>query len=226
MVIGNQGNRTTTPPGAINILSRTSQVLRNIVPAGGTIQYPVTGNTFYVLFASATLNIKPGTGSSNPYETGTGLAAPEINSFGSLQISNPSASPVVFEIFVGFDGFIDNRLIVANTGLRQVAYPTYPVASAAASVAINDLSGTPITDINGNNWYAAQRLAIIVCNPDPGVTLLLQEAGSSVSNGPAIAVIYPLTSLNYPVSGNYSLSVGGGNINAIVSEIYNAIPAF
>jgi hypothetical protein len=220
-------NRTTTAPGAIPILSRTSQVLRNIVPANSSLQFPVSGNTFYVLFTSAQVIIKPGNGSANPYDTGTGLAAPEINSFGQLQIINPTANAIVFEIFVGFDGFIDNRVILAQvSGLRLVAYPTYPVTSAAASVAINDISATAFNDINGNQWYAVNRVAIIISNPDTGVTLFLQEEGSSIANGPAIAAIYPLTSLNYPVSGNYSLSVGGGNINALVSEIYNAIPAF
>lgn len=220
------GNRTTTAPGAVPILSRTSQTLRNIVPAGGKLQFPVTGNMFYVLFASAEINIKPGTGSENPYVTGTGLVAPEINSFGSLQISNPSANAVVFAIFVGFDGFIDNRLIIAESQVKQVAYPTCPTASSLTAIPITDRSATPIADINGKNWYAVNRVAIIISNPDSGVTLLLQRQGAGTASGPAIAAIYPLTSLNYPVSGNYSLSVGGGLINAIVSEIYNAIPAF
>lgn len=225
MVIGNQGNRNTVAPGQISRLGRTSQVLRNIIAAGASLQYPVSGNTFYVTFTSAPLTIRPANGAGNPYDTGTGLSIPEINSFGNLELSNPTANPIVFELFIGFDGFIDNRVIIATSSrLQSVAYPTYQTASSTASVAITDRSGQAFNDINGNPWYAVNRQSIIISNPDVGVTLLLQRAGSAVSNGPAIAVIYPLTSLNYPVAGNYSLSVGGGNINAIVSEIYNAIP--
>jgi hypothetical protein len=53
----------------------------------------------------------------------------------------------------------------------------------------------------------------------------LQLANATTSSGRAVAAIYPQTSLNLPVSGNYTMSVGGGNINVVASEIYSAIPA-
>lgn len=217
-------NRTTERL-ALSPLGRSSQFIRNIIPAGQTVPFPAAGTMFYVTQATAPFEIKPSGGSFNSYDIGTGLELAPVNAFEQLQIRNPSAFPIVFELFIGFDGFIDNRVIISQTTLTQISFPTYPTASAAAAVAINDLVGQKIADINGNQWYAMGRVAIIVSNLDPGVTLLLQRAGSAVANGPAVCAIFPVTSLNLPVSGDYSLSVGGGNINAIVSEIYNAIPA-
>jgi hypothetical protein len=137
---------------------------------------------------------------------------------------NEQTFPVVFELHVGFQGFIDNKLIIADTLYPNVVRPTYPTPNAAAIVEIDDISGEAFTDINGGEWYALNRLAIIICNTDNGVTLLLQKADSIVANGPAIAAIQPTFSLNYPASGDYVLHLGGANINAIVSEIYRAIP--
>jgi hypothetical protein len=207
------------------VKARSSITINNIVPANSTLQVPATGTQFYVIIQTAPVAIRPSGGVFNVYEQGTGLQLEEINAFQLLEIKNDNAFPVVFSLFVGFDQFIDNRLILSATGEMLVARPTYPTASAGIAVDINDISGAAFTDINGNGWYALNREAIYVFNPAPGVPLLLQAAGSAISNGPAVAVIYPTTSLRYAASGDYSISVGGGNINAIVSELYNAIPA-
>lgn len=219
----NRLNSSGTP--YIDPRARSSQQINNIVQAGQTLPVPCNGNQFYVLFSSANIDIRPSGGVFNEYTQGTGLNLPDINAFNLLEVKNNTAGAIVFALFVGFDGFIDNRLILANNLTPQVSFPTYPTASAAATVSIIDQSGQPITDVNGDSWYAIQRQAIMVFNPDTGVTLLLQKFGSVVSNGPAVAAIYPQTSLNYPVSGDYTLSVGGGMVNAIVSEIYTALAA-
>lgn len=224
--IATGSNRTNSSGRSLGtVLSRTSITINNIVPANSILQVPCAGTQFYVVVQTAPISIRPSGGVFNVYEQGTGLQLEEINAFQLLEVKNENAFAVVFSIFVGFDQYIDNRLILTNTGQQLVANPTYPVVSAAATVAITDLAGSQFTDINGDDWYALSREAIYIFNPDPGVTLLLQLAGSVVSNGPAVAIIYPVTSLRYAASGDYSLSVGGGNINAIVSELYSAIPA-
>lgn len=224
--VASGSNRTNSSGASLGtVKSRTSITINNIVPANSTLQVPATGTQFYVVIQSAPISVRPSGGVFNQYEQGTGLQLEEINAFQLLEVKNDNAFPVVFSLFVGFDQYIDNRLILTNTGQQLVAFPTYPVASVAAGVAINDLAGTKFADINGGQWYALSREAIYIFNPDAGVTLLLQESGSIVAGGPAVGIIYPLTSLRYAAQGDYSLSVGGGNINAIVSELYNAIPA-
>lgn len=208
-----------------NVKSRSSLTYTNVVPAGGVLPIPAAGTQFYLVFATATLNIRPSGGVFAPYQQSTGLQLVEANAFELIEVQNTNAGPVVFQLFVGFDQYIDNRLTLNSSLTPTVAFPTYPVANAAASVAINDLSSLSFVDINGQKWFAIQRLSIIVCNPDTGVTLLLQKSGAATSSGPAVAVIYPQTSLNLPIQGNYSLSLGGASVNAIVSELYQSIIA-
>lgn len=209
------------------IRAKASQVITNVVAANSTLPLKVSGSSYYVLTTSAAINIRPSAAGSvgifDSHSTGTGKKVGDVNAFDMLEIQNNLAFPVVFSIFVGWDDYIDKRLIVATDINPQVIYPTYPTPNAAAVVNINDLSGQTFTDINGNKWYALNRVAILVFNPDTGVTLLLQKAGSVVGNGPAVGIIYPQTSLRIDASGNYCLQLGGANINAVVSEIYNAV---
>lgn len=207
-------------------LQKVGQAFPLNIPAGQSVQVNANGTNAYLIVSTAPVNLRARRQQSvqaySLYAQGTGF---EQTEFSSVEIQNPNSAAVVCLLWVGTSNFIDKRLILNTQTIQQVAFPTYKTANSAAAVAINDLSGGPFTDINGNKWLAISRVAIIVCNVDTGVTLLLQKSGAATSSGPAVAAIYPLTSLNLPVSGNYSLSVGGGNINVIVSEIYLAIPA-
>jgi hypothetical protein len=184
------------------------------------------GQMVYIVIATAPVNVRTrgskGTSSYSLLTQGTGINDTE---FDVVDLQNPNAVPIVVQVWTGLSKFIDNRLILANQQIPQVAFPTAPTANSLTHIAINDLSGGAFTDINGVNWLALQRLAIIVCNVDSGATFLLQAAGAATATGPAVAAVYPLTSLNLPVSGDYSMDVGGGTINVIVSEIYLAILA-
>lgn len=209
---------------AATLLSRASLRYANIIQAGRVLTLPCDGTQFYLTTATGTLSIKPSRGVFSDYSEGQGLQTTDENSFSLLEIKNNGTIPVVFEIFVGFQGFIDNRLILSLTNQKIVCKPTNPVASGTTVVDITDVSGQAFTDVNGGEWYALYREAFYVFNPDTGVTLLVQKANSLVSNGPAVAVVYPQTSLRLPYSGNFRLHLGGGAINAIVSEGYAAIP--
>lgn len=216
---------TGIAPGGIR--AKGSQVITNVVAANGTLPLRVSGSQFYMLTASAAVDIRPmaagSVGFFDTIVTGTGKNFGNVNAFEQLEVKNNNAFAVIFSLFIGWDDYIDKRLIVASNTNPQVIFPTYQVPSSAAVVNINDLSGQAFVDINGGKWYAVNRVAIQIFNPDTGVTLLLQKAGSVVGNGPAIGIIYPQTSLRIDASGNYCLQLGGANINAIVSEIYNAV---
>ncbi len=223
--VSNTDNRTNSSGRSLGtVKARTSLFIDGQIPAGETMPVPIAGTQFYVTALTATIGIRPSGGIFNDYEVGTGLQLQEINAFNLLELRNENAFPVVYQIFVGFDQFIDKRLILDLVSQPAVVNPTYPVPNAATAVAIDDLSGQAITDINGGTWWALARIAICVFNTDTGVTLLLHESGASSASDPAIAAIFPQTALNYPASGDYALTTGGGNINAIVSEIYQCIP--
>lgn len=186
------------------------------------------GNLFYVLSTSAPLTIQPvragATGSANIF--GVAQGSPVNDGFETLSIQNFSLFPIVALIWVGYNSFINDQLTLVNSSYAQVAYPTYsnPALSPAAVVNIPDLSGQPFLDINGKKWGALSRVAILVFNTDSGQTLLLQLATATTGNGNSVGVIYPLTPVRFDFSGNYRINNGGSNINAVVSEIYNAIP--
>jgi hypothetical protein len=204
-------------------LGRSSRVINNSVPAGGTIPVPASGTTFYLLVATGTLQIRPSSGQFSPFNQGQGLRLLEINAFDLLELKNENSFTVVFSLFVGFDEFIDMTLITANTGVLSVTYPTYPVANSAAVVNIPDISGAEFQDINGTSWYALQRQSVNISNSDSGVTLSLLKANATGSGDPAVIQVFPQTSIAYPSQGDFRITTGGGNINAIVSELYQSI---
>lgn len=208
--------------------AKASQVITNVVAANSTLPLMVSGSEYYVIVASAPIQLRPSAAGSvgffDSHTPGTGKVLGELNAFDMLEVKNENAFAVIFQIFVGWDEYIDKRLILANQSTPQVAYPTYTTPSSAALVDITDRAGQAFTDINGGRWYALNRVAIIISNTDSGVTLLVQRAATVVANGPAIAAVQPLTSIRLDVSGNYRLHLGGAMINAIVSEIYAALP--
>jgi hypothetical protein len=219
------GNRSGTSGFALpQVQSRISLFYENLIPAGGVLPVPCNGTSFYVTIATGAISIRPRNGVFNEYAPGTGLELDLINAFDLLEVKNENAFAVVFQIFVGFDRFIDKRLILTQTGQGSVAFPTYQTASSAAVVNIADRTSQVFADINGNQFYALWRESILVFNLDAGVTLLLQKANSVVSNGPAVGVIYPVTAIRFDFGGDYVLHLGGANLNVIVSEIYQAIP--
>lgn len=207
-----------------SVKSRGSRFITNSINPGATLSFPCSGTQFYVSYATAPIMLQPSGGDFELYESGTGLQLDLINAFDQINIKNTTAQPIVFQIFVGFDGFIDNRLFLINGQQTLVAKPTYPTPSSAPTVAIADISGQAFVDINGVEWYALSRDHFIVSNTDTGAVILVQQAGSVVANGPAVAAIQPATSIRLDYAGNFSLCVGGGNVNAIVSEAYVSIP--
>ncbi len=223
--IANDSNRTNTSGQFRSNRGATSLTVNQVIPANSGVPVSVSGAFFYVTVATAEIQVRPAGGAYNPYVPGTGLNVGAGNEFDRLDVYNNNAFPVAFQLFIGFDGFIDNRVILATGGAQPIGYPTYAIQSTANVVNIVDLSGQPFTDINGGLWYAVNRVSLTICNADTGTSILLQKATATSSADPAIAFIQPNTSYREQLAGNYRITQGG-NINAIVNEIYNAIPRF
>ena len=217
------GNAGTLP---INARGRTAQVITTLLTprgtAGSRFEIAQAGNNFYVILATGGVFIQPQGGQKNEYTPGTGLYTPEAP-FPLLQISNESAENIVISVFVGFGQYIDNRLIVADPLVSDVAFPTYPVPNAALEVDVPDRTNTQITDANGTNYLAIARVGIYVTNLDTGVTYFIwNEDGSA--GAVALLGIPPSQCSVYGANGNFKIAPNGaGNVNAIVSEVYKAI---
>lgn len=220
--VASGSNRINSSGAALAELQkgRSSQIFANIVPAGGTLTVPVTGNCFYFLTLTLLVQVRVQGGVFNPFTQGKGMKFVAENNFPMLEIRNENAVAVVFQLFVGFDEYIDNTLILDNaSGRKNIVYPTAPVPNVSANILIPDLSGTKINDINGNQWYALNRLSIYVSNADAAAVYDLVNT----ANDKTAVLFQPLQTLSLPFSGNFRMTEAG-NINAIVSETYEAIP--
>lgn len=213
-------NRINSSGAAPNRLGGSSQIINNIVPAGGTLPIPCAGTMFYLLVATLTVQVRPSGGTFSNYSQGNGLQLLPENAFNLIEVQNTNAVPVVFSLFVGFDGFIDNTLIINNaSGEKAIVYPTFPVANASNTCPILDKSGSEIQDINGAAWYAIKRNAIYVNNADAAAVYSLEN---TALNKTAI-LFQPLQTLALPFAGNFKIEEAGA-LNIIVSESYQAIP--
>lgn len=211
------------------IAAKGTQTIKNIIPAGASQYFPCDGEFFYFEAASGPINVAPdcayGKGVENPYGTGLGLRLDRINSFHGLQIRNPDASnSVFFQMKVGFDAFIDNRLIYPDLLFKQITIQTYSTyRSAATSATVTDLSGTVITDNNGNQWYAVNRQLLCLFNNDSTEYWFLTNTADTKDEGS----LYAGHSIQLPVSGNFKVFQGGSHsssVNGIITEIYNCLP--
>jgi hypothetical protein len=202
--------------------TRSSQILNCIIAANSTLPIAQAGNRFYIIACSFPVRIRPQNGTFNTYYQGTGLSVDPDNSFSSIEVQNNTSNSIVVSLFVGFGDYIDNRAILVNDVIQQVINPTYFVPNALNTVSIPDLSGQPFVDINGNPWLALNRISLQISNLDATNNLQIRDYARAVGS---IGIVFSETSYIIGTAGDYALQIGGGStpINAIVSEVYNAI---
>ena len=215
-------NKTEQRTPNVEAQGTGGRIINLPLAAGAVTRITSRGTKAYLVIATATVNMRPDGGDFVAYSQGTGIHTREA--FSLVEIENPNAVAVVISIWVGFDDFIDNRLILANATLQNVTYPTQPLPTATR-INIPDLSGGFFVDINGGIWIALFRQAIIISNLDPATPLLLQKFTTATGNGPSVLNIPPGLPIAHNSSGSFAIYTGGATISAIVSEIYQAIPA-
>jgi hypothetical protein len=215
-----QGQVSPTP-------NQQGGILSTIIPAGATVPQQLQGSFFYVIAASGAVNVRPKGGSFNGYQPGTGYKMPLddkglTTSFSMLEIQNPGTADVAVAMFIGFGGFIDNRLILEGGVVQPICNPTNPDPGTVGPILIPDISGESFSDQNGEEWLAVNRIAIIVSNFNAagGTTYNLQDFAGT---GKVVAAIFPQTSLYFAASGGFSIKAGASLINCSVVEIYNAL---
>jgi hypothetical protein len=205
--------------------------LQNVsIAPGGTQLLSISGSTiaFTIITGSIAWRATKGRKFASPLsQAAAGFTWSDMD-FDTIELKNLSATTsCAVQCVIGGAGFQNNQLIVSQSQGQPVAYPTCPTVNSSTRILIPDLSGGTFFDVNGNKWVALNRIAIEGFNADSGVTLLLQKfvpAGSS-PNDLATGIVYPLTPIKFEFSGNYRFDLGGSPINAIVNEIYNAIPS-
>lgn len=129
-IIVSQGNRLNSD-GTLshNVAGRGSFPFVQTLPAAGspgaTLTWPLAGHYFYVYASTGPLLIQPNNGNQISYDQGTGEDQGSNNPFNKLTISNPSNKAVTFTLVVGYDSFIDKRLVIApGVGNLPVVNPS------------------------------------------------------------------------------------------------------
>jgi hypothetical protein len=202
------------------------------IAAGATVTAPGGGTGFYLVIATGAVNIRArgatyGTDAYSLYQQGQGTRQqPGENqvAFDVVDIQNPNTVPVVVSIWTGFSDFVNNQLILSNAYVQNVVNPVYPVANAALNVQIPDLTGSSFNDANGKTWLPLYRIAILVFNCSNADVYFLQKLGATALADGSVGAVQPLTPVRFDFSGDYSIQQAAA-INAIISEIYAAIPA-
>jgi len=235
--MANESQKDARLAPSVASLPRVSRSIPVAIPAGtssngqitpGQQQIMAAGSRFYVRACSAPVLIQSqragNVGAQNLFGAAQGQTVSE--GFEQLNVSNPTTVPIVALIWVGFEDFINDQLVLDTVATPDIVYPTSPLTGTTL-IAIPDQSGNKVS-INNKNWYLLSRVAVLVGNPDTGATYILQSVNST--NAVVVAPfpgfpIYPQTSVNIPAAGDFCISAGGGPINAYAWEIYNAFAA-
>jgi len=191
----------------------------------GSMVLTLSGVKWFYRAGNGTLYIRPPGGAESAYNPGDYDGVDPASPFDYLELINRNAFPISALICVGAGNYGTVAVIEQSATSPNVVNPTSPLPTTSAKINIPDLSGQAFTDINGKKWLALSRVSINVSNCDPAATFLLQALAATTGNGPAVYTIPPSQVLRFDISGDYSINAGGANINCIVSETYQAIPA-
>lgn len=222
-------------PTVVN-LPRISKTVTVFVPAGIAVNGQITpseatltqaGDRFYVIATSAPISIQAlragNVGATNSFQNGQGQTVSQ--GFEQVSVKNYNTFAIAALIWIGFEDFINDQLVLSQTSTPLVTYPTQPVATGAAGdIQIPDLSGQLFTDINGKAWYAISRFSIIISNISSN-PIYLQKFGSTSATANAVLQCPAGQPIAHNAQGNFTISVGGASVPAIVSEIYYSIAA-
>jgi hypothetical protein len=191
-----------------------------ILPAGETINLTISGDKFFLDVATGPLLITPDTGNQVKYFPGMGLRFDrEKRSFALLQVKNPNAYAVYFQLFAGFDDLDDRRTFYPSIQFKQIVNATHDWSVDGADLATNvpDLSGGTLT-YDGETYYAVNRQLLYVFNQN-------SANGAFVENptGRRLAFVLPYGSLQIPLTGDLVID-NPSACELFISELYNCLP--
>jgi hypothetical protein len=189
--------------------NRASNSISNILAAGGVMSIAATGTAFYLVACPTALEIKTSISSAKKYGQGTGEEMAEGQFYTFLELRNPSASPVSFELWYGFGRYIDTRAEVLDAYSTAKAYPLAGGQLAAGASVVFDGSST---------GAEKQRKALLITNLDPGAQLKVYDAA-----GVRLMSIFPQTNIMLPISGHVVVkNENGAAVACDLGEIWYA----
>ena len=215
------GGVASSPKQSTNV--QADKIWTLSIPAGtpsnpSTIPIIQTASKFFVITASATINIRTSNGLFNPFTSYQGLKL--ANNFSQLEIQNTNNFPVAVQIFVGTSDFESYLIALQQSNLPTRVYNTSPTPNSSALIAIPDKSGQAIMDAQGVSRIAVQRVAILIGNVDGSTTVYLQPGLTGSTNASGVP-IFPQQLINISAAGNFFITINNStNLNVSVTELY------
>lgn len=195
------------------------------IAAGKFETLPIDGDEFYFITQTCpdltvipTLKVSPiNVQNETSIMQGQGMFVSE--GFKGLRLTNETASPITFEVVVGYRAggqFIDNTLNViraALTNVFQYIPPVTRIVPAVTTLTAGQILPLPGTAAGGNY----QRKAVLISNPDPTEKVQLCD----LSGATVLCNVEPQMSIIVDVSGPVAVKNPAlVAVNAAVSEIW------
>jgi hypothetical protein len=194
-----------------------------VVGPGQTLPVQLSGAEFYFTVLTGPVFCRPNPGGTfNQFVQGQGLRG----NFTSLEIQNPGANAVVFQVFATPAEFIDRRLIpdplsqsivkaVPTDGWKEIEAETYGYAWP-------DLSGTTFQDAEGNSWMATRRNLVSIQCLNPGDSIRLKTVDK---DGDMLAIIQTEPAAGGVLSPPWTLQAAG-DFYLVLSTAATSAPCF
>lgn len=167
-------------------VDQTSGYFSGLLAPGANIPVARPGTTFYVTFCSLPVSIRPAGGLFNTYVQGTGIELLPQNAFDRLEVTNNNSVTVSFQLFIGFDRFVDKRLYLPQE-LDNVAVDKnysggeiFDLSGQQFSSFVNIDGSIPVTNGVSPQYIAIKRTSLkIFNNTTVGTvkTLILTQSG-------------------------------------------------
>ena len=211
-------NRLNSSGKFVNAIGQTSILYENTIAASvtvngvtspGTLDIPLSGTQFYLVYSTGGITIKPDSGAENPYPgQGTGLGElPLENAFSLLTLKNYNNFDVTFQLWIGFVPYIDKRLIL-STGGQSAPLIVEPQATTMLGAGITQINANATLAFTGQG-QSGLRKQIVVANLDAANNLQITDSNDNI-----FYIITPLNS--FTVECSDYINVVNPN-NAIVS---------
>ncbi len=169
----------------INPIAKSSYFQEVVLIAGQTLQLALAGNVFYIVATTAAVDIRPRGGTYNSYNLAQGLRVLPENAWGILEVHNPEVITTTFTLFIGFDEFIDNQLVLSSASIAQIVAGIVNVVGVVYGPVANSLNNT------SGSLGSFRSFAITLISGTMTINGILVSAAGTIINYPYSGAVFP-----------------------------------
>jgi|GEM_PF-5837488 len=200
------------------ILSPSGLYLTDTVIAGQRKAINAQGDHFYFTECSGTVEISTDMTAAAPFSVGEGERLPRGFEFKRMTLKNTSAEDISYELFVGRNRRIDNRLNVVDGRIASTARFQQDATKLYYPQASDTIAATTTVSFGSvASGTQLRRKSIIVSNNDTTNNLTIRD----IANSRDVAYIFPKTAFQLDTSDSVAVRNDSGSpISYGVTEIW------